>query len=85
MNSNDGEAREPELAVRLMAIKWIGNAGSHESELTRDDFLDAYQPIDEVIAELYEKRPKKWSELSAKINHRGEPLSVARRREPPPF
>lgn len=57
-----------EVAKCLLAIKWIGNAGSHLSEVTKDDVLNAYELLEYSLDELYDDRKKKIRELSDKIN-----------------
>jgi hypothetical protein len=55
----------------LMAIKWIGNAGSHYLEsLTKDDTLDGFEMLEHVIYKLYEIETKKLNSLKKKINQR---------------
>ena len=40
------EKKNPEVAEMLMAIKWIGNEGSHELKgLTRENVVIAYEII----------------------------------------
>jgi uncharacterized protein DUF4145 len=40
----------------LMAIKWIGNTGSHGDDITRHDLLDAYFIIEHCLNELFPDR-----------------------------
>lgn len=55
----------------LMAIKWIGNYGSHYlDKLTKDDTLDGFEMLEHVIYKLYEIETKKLNALKKKINHR---------------
>ena len=55
----------------LMAIKWIGNTGSHSVEqLTKDDTLDGFEMLEHVIYKLYEIETKKINLLKKKINER---------------
>lgn len=55
----------------LMAIKWIGNTGSHsEEQLTKDDTLDGFEMLEHVIYKLYEIETKKLNSLKKKINQR---------------
>ncbi|GAB3535803.1 hypothetical protein GCM10027443_25290 [Pontibacter brevis] len=62
------EKQNPEVGGFLLAIKWIGNAGSHPSEITKDDVLDAYELLEYSLDSLYDDRRKKLKELSNKIN-----------------
>jgi hypothetical protein len=57
----------------LSAIKWIGNAGSHLSEITRDNVLDAYELLDFSLELLYSEKKEKLLALSKKINEAKKP------------
>ena len=60
----------------LMAIKWIGNSGSHANdELKSDDILDAYEILDHVLTRLFEKDSIRVKKLSSTINRRKKPNS----------
>jgi len=49
------EADQPDLFARFMAIKELGNVGSHElGRLRVRDLVDAYQIVDNVIYEVFE-------------------------------
>ena len=37
----------------LMAIKWLGNVGAHETEVARDRLLDAYAILDRVLKQIF--------------------------------
>lgn len=43
----------PSIANMLLAIKWIGNSGSHGETLTKDDLLDAYEILEVCLNELF--------------------------------
>lgn len=63
-----------ELGELLLAIKWLGNAGSHaDSVVTIDDVMDAYELIDHVLQELYTQKAKKAKALARKINKKKGP------------
>ena len=44
------------LGKLLEAAKWIGNAGSHETNLDKNALLDGYELLQYVIHELYERK-----------------------------
>lgn len=70
--------KNKELKPFLIAAKWIGNAGSHISNVTKEDLLDGYELLEHCIDELYDK-PARMKELSAKaksINTRKKPRST---------
>ncbi|CAF3227095.1 unnamed protein product [Rotaria sp. Silwood2] len=58
------------LGNQLMALKWIGNVGSHETIITQDDLLNGFELLESIIEELYERpnRAKKLCDLSDNIN-----------------
>jgi hypothetical protein len=64
----------------LMAVRWIGNAGSHTQPITREDLLDGYELMEHVLAELFAGRHRRIAQLSRQINRRKRPRSVGRRR-----
>lgn len=67
------------VADLLLAIKWIGNTGSHLGKLERGDVLDAYELLEHSINKLYDKSDIKLKKLSKDINKR---KGVRRRRSP---
>lgn len=62
------EKTNPDTANHLMAIKWIGNAGSHFSEIKNHDILDAYMLLEYSLEKLYNDREIKLIQLSEQIN-----------------
>lgn len=65
----------PEIANYLMAIKWIGNSGSHTGELTKEDLLDAFQLLEYSIEKLYDNKTKLLAKLSREIVKKKGPRS----------
>jgi hypothetical protein len=63
----------PNVAQHLIAIKWIGNAGSHFSELKTKDVLDAYELVEFSLDRLYNDNEKRLIELSKEINKNKKP------------
>ncbi len=63
-----------EVANFLLAIKWIGNAGSHFSDITKEDILDAYELLEFSLEQLYEDKKKKLVKMSKEINKRKKPI-----------
>ena len=51
-----------------MAVKWIGNDGSHEGDLSQNDLLDVFEILNYVLDEMYEQRAKNVAKLATKIN-----------------
>lgn len=52
------ESTNPEIARKLLAIKWIGNAGSHSGSIRKDDILDAYIILENVLNSIYSESEK---------------------------
>lgn len=72
------QRRKPNLADKLFAIKWIGNAGSHVDSLERDDLLDAYEILQYVLDDLYVNPHSRIRSLASAINRRKAPRSKKR-------
>lgn len=68
----DFKSNEPDAADTLLAIKWLGNEGSHAGTeaLSVEDLLDAYELFEHAIEQVYVKRHKKMSKLASGINKR---------------
>ena len=75
---------EPENGSNLLAVKWLGNAGSHGEALKHDDLLDALEIVEHVLQETLTRRSKRIAELARKIerNHAPRPRAKQRRRSP---
>ena len=59
--------REPSIAPQLMALKWLGNSGSHYSDVTRTDLLDAFEILEHSLGEIIERRSARVAELTKKL------------------
>ena len=42
-----------DISDKLLAVKWIGNSGSHELEVDEDRILDALEILEYALVELY--------------------------------
>ena len=62
----------------LLAIKWLGNAGSHSGLLTREAVFDALDIFESVLVGLYSKHPSVIRRLVSSVNARKGP---ARKRQ----
>jgi hypothetical protein len=71
-------AKRSHIADALMAVKWIGNAGSHSSSVTIEDALDGYELMDWVLGSLYARRHRRAASLTKTINRRRAPRSPRR-------
>lgn len=61
------QKREPVIGAQLMALKWLGNTGSHEGEVSRDDVLDAFEILEHALGELIDQRTAKVAALARKL------------------
>jgi len=68
------ETKDKDIAERLFAIKWLGNAGSHSGELYKDDVLDAYEILETVLDSLYVGHDKSIKKKVSLVNKRKGPL-----------
>ena len=58
----------------FIAVKWLGNAGSHSKhDVTRDDVLDSYELMDELLSGVFSKKRKRAASLAKKINKKKGP------------
>lgn len=58
----------------FLAIKWLGNAGSHSNhEVTMDDVFDSYELVIELLDEIYSRKRSKAKTLAKKINKKKGP------------
>jgi hypothetical protein len=62
------------LKELLVAIKWLGNAGSHNStEITRDDVLDAYEIMALVLKQVLSSDEAHVKKMVKEINKKKGP------------
>jgi len=55
------------VGSQLMALKWLGNAGSHSSEVSKNDLLDAFEIMEHSLGEIIDKRSEKVASLAKKL------------------
>lgn len=73
---------DPENADMLLAIKWLGNAGSHANldALTTSDLLDGFELFEHVVERIYANRDKAMKRLAKGITSRkGKPAKAKKR------
>ncbi len=52
-----------------LAIKWLGNAGSHcDDKMTFDDVFNGYEMLSFILEELYDNKHEHVNKLAKKIN-----------------
>jgi hypothetical protein len=63
------EKKKPALKEYLMALKWIGNIGSHKnSKITKDQILEAFEVVNYCLLTLYDDQEKRLSQFVKSIN-----------------
>lgn len=71
------------LKQTLIAIKWLGNAGSHPGDsLKKDDVLDAYEIMEHLLDDIYNPKKAKIEKLIQAINKKKGPVAKGRRNLP---
>ena len=61
---------KPSLAEKLLAIKWIGNGGSHLSGLGSKDMVVAYRLMEHVLDELFNRTSEDLDRIAKRINRK---------------
>ena len=61
------------IGTQLMALKWLGNTGSHGSEVTRGDIIDGLELLEHSLVEVLDKRSEKMTILAKKLTDRHGP------------
>ena len=69
-------SRDQELSEALLAVKWLGNAGSHTDELTQDDVFDALEILETVLDDLFVRHKPRLKKLIAAINRKKGPAKA---------
>ena len=62
--------KEEHLAAALMAVKWIGNVGSHSAEVRREALCDGFDLLEHVLYEAFETPRKKVAQLARQVTRR---------------
>jgi hypothetical protein len=72
---SDFKSQNAEAADLLLAVKWLGNTGSHAdvSALTRDDVLDGMELLERALHLVYDDTAKRLARLARDINRRRGP------------
>jgi hypothetical protein len=60
-------SNEPVIGNQLMALKWLGNAGSHDGKVAKADLLDAFEILEHVLSEILEKKSARVAGLAKKL------------------
>jgi Domain of unknown function (DUF4145) len=71
------EAKKPnlkEICARMMAVKHLGNAGSHSGEVVeRKDVFDGFDILERVLLDMYSTHEGELARMVAQINKRKGP------------
>ncbi len=69
------------LGESFLAVKWIGNPGSHGGEgISDSDLLDAYEILELALHELYDTKKNKIEKIVKAINKTKKPRSKVKRK-----
>lgn len=69
-------AKYQHLADLMLAAKWLGNAGSHDSTPpAQADVRVMYDLVEHVLSEIYEEKSKKLIAIAKKVNKKKGPTS----------
>lgn len=60
--------KEPTIGFQLMALKWLGNAGSHIGDVSKNDLLDAFEIMEHALGEIIERRSAKVAKLAKNLS-----------------
>jgi hypothetical protein len=66
--------KNPDIGEKLLAIKWLGNVGSHGNGLSKDDLIDDFEMIQFVFEELFERTRERLSTMAKKIIRKKGPI-----------
>src|SRR5207248_10480829 len=62
--------RDEQRGTALLAVKWVGNAGSHADDISRDDVYDAFDIIEAVLKDVFSRDYSKVAQSVDAINKR---------------
>ena len=57
----------PDQSSLLMAIKWMGNSGSHGNKVSLRDVLDAFEILEYSLPDLLEKKTNRLKDLADRL------------------
>jgi hypothetical protein len=58
---------QPSIGQQLLALKWLGNSGSHKSKVTENDLLDGFEILEHTLEEVIGKRSATMTALAKKM------------------
>jgi hypothetical protein len=60
--------KHPEINETMVAVKWLGNVGSHESSVSRQETLEAFELLDYILEEVVAGRRSRLTRKAKAIN-----------------
>lgn len=60
--------RDKQLSDSLLAVKWLGNVGSHSDDISQDDIYDAFDIVELVLDDLFTRNRDRVNKLVSTIN-----------------
>lgn len=73
MLREEGSPQDRNLAERLKAVKWIGNAGSHGLSLREEDALDGFELLESVLRDRFVPAPETPGGIAKTVNEQKRP------------
>lgn len=67
--------KDKEISDTLLAVKWLGNTGSHTTAIDQEDIFDAFDMLEYVLEEVLVKRRKNLGKLAKNINTKKGPVN----------
>ena len=61
-------SKDANMGAQLMALKWLGNTGSHDSQVSESDILDAFEILEHVIGEIVGGHSARVAALAKKLS-----------------
>jgi hypothetical protein len=68
-----------QLCDRLMAVKWLGNEGSHLGDITREDIFDAFDIVEDVLRGFFDNSDRAIVRIVQEIIEKRGPRSRQQR------
>jgi hypothetical protein len=62
--------KSPTIGEQLLAIKWLGNSGTHDLALTADELLDGFELLEHNLEEILEKKAARMVALAKGLTKR---------------
>lgn len=69
------QSRDTELGTAMLAVKWLGNEGSHPGSLKRSDLLDAFELLEYLLEAVFVGSRKRIAQIAREVNRRKGPRS----------